>query len=271
MKKIGFVGLGAMGEPMVANLLKAGFLVASYVNRSRETMERLAPEGLEEVDGPAALGAWADVLMCCVFDEAQNDQVLRGDDGALAHMRAGSVVMLMSTISPGYCRTLAEEALTREITVLDCPLSGLPQGAVAGTLSLMIGGPAAAVEACTDVLAPLGTVRHCGEIGAGQVTKLANNAIVLGTYSLLLEVRDLVEQSGLDVANFMERLNQSTGRSFVSENFPLRPGRLQMRGMPAKDVGTCIQVADAMGLSLPMVQQCFVAGTAAAEAHAEGN
>ena len=85
MKKIGFVGLGAMGAPMVANLLKAGFPVASYVNRSRDAMERLAPEGLEEVDGPDTLGAWADVLMCCVFDEAQNDQVLRGDGGALAH------------------------------------------------------------------------------------------------------------------------------------------------------------------------------------------
>ena len=269
MKKIGFVGLGAMGAPMVANLLKAGFPVASYVNRSRDAMERLAPEGLEEVDGPATLGAWADVLMCCVFDEAQNNQVLRGDGGALTHMRPGSVVMLMSTISPGYCKALAAEAAERSIDVIDCPLSGLPQGAIAGTLSLMIGGASATVEACTEVLAPLGVVHHCGEVGAGQITKLANNAMSIGTYSLLLEIRDFVEASGLDVGSFMETLNQSTGRSFVSQNFPLRPGRLQMRGMPAKDVGTCLQVADAMGLSLPMVQQCFDAGTAAA--HKGGN
>ena len=264
MKKIGFVGLGAMGEPMVLNLLRAGFPVGSYVNRSREGMDRLRPEGLEEFVGPAALGAWADVVMCCVFDEPQNDQVLRGEGGALVHLRAGSTVLLMSTISPGYCRALAEEAAEKGVVVLDCPLSGMPQGAKDGTLSLMMGGADDAIAACEDVLAPLGKIFHCGDVGAGQITKLANNALTISTYSLLLEIRDLVEQSGLDVPSFMDTLNQSTGRSFVTQNFPLRPGRLQMRGMPAKDVGTCLEVAATLGLEMPMVQQCFNAGHAAA-------
>ena len=113
-------------------------------------------------------------------------------------------------------------------------------------------------------VAPLGKIFHCGDVGAGQITKLANNALTISTYSLLLEIRDLVEQSGLDVPSFMDTLNQSTGRSFVTQNFPLRPGRLQMRGMPAKDVGTCLEVAATLGLEMPMVQQCFNAGHAAA-------
>lgn len=262
---IGFVGLGAMGEPMVARLLAAGFRVVSYVNRSREAMDRLLSQGLVEVASAHELGEKADVVMCCVFDEPQNDQVLRGEQGALGAMKPGSVVLLMSTISPGYCQAVAEEAAANDITVLDCPLSGRVQGAVEGTLTLMIGGAEADVARCEAVLAPVGNVMRCGDIGAGQVMKLANNAIVLSTFSLLLEVRDLVATYGMDLDNFMAILNRSTGRSVVSESFPMPKGRLKMVGMPEKDVSTCLQLAHELGVSLPMVQQCFNAGKAKVE------
>ena len=262
---IGFIGLGAMGEPMVARLLAAGFHVVSYVNRSREAMERLLPQGLVEVANARELGEQADVVMCCVFDEAQNDRVLRGELGALGVMKPSSIVLLMSTISPGYCQALAEEAAASEITVLDCPLSGMVKGAVDGTLSLMMGGAEADVARCEEVLAPVGNIMHCGDIGSGQVMKLANNAISLSTFSLILEVRDLVATYGMDLNNFMEILNRSTGRSFVSQSFPMPKGRLKMMGMPEKDVSTCLQLADELGVSLPMVQQCFDAGKAEVE------
>lgn len=257
---IGFVGLGAMGEPMVARLLSAGFRVVSYVNRSREAMDRLVPKGLVEVSNARELGEQSDVVMCCVFDEPQNDQVLRGDEGALAALHPGSIVLLMSTISPDYCRKLAEEASPKDVVVLDCPLSGRVQGAEDGTLSLMIGGSEANVARCEAVLAPLGRVLRCGDVGAGQVMKLANNAISISTFSLLLEVRDLVAAYGMDLDNFMGILNQSTGRSVVSESFPMPRGRLKMVGMPAKDISTCLELADDLGVSLPMVRQCFEAG-----------
>lgn len=259
---IGFIGLGAMGEPMVARLLNAGFNVISYVNRSRDALERLLPKGIVEVANARELGEQADVVMCCVFDEPQNDQALRGDQGALAAMKPGSIVLLMSTISPGYCQTLAEEAAPSGITVLDCPLSGMVQGAIDGTLSLMIGGAEPDVSRCQEVLAPVGNIMRCGEIGSGQVMKLANNAISLSTFSLLLEVRDLVSTYGMDLDNFMGILNRSTGRSFVSQNFPMPNGRLKMRGMPEKDVSTCLQLAEELGVVLPMVQKCFDAGKA---------
>ena len=261
---IGFVGLGAMGEPMVARLLDAGFHVVSCVNRSRAAMERLAPRGLVEMASPREVGKASDVLMCCVFDEAQNDAVLRGEHGALSAMKPGSMVLLMSTISPGYCRSLAEDAGSSGVSVLDCPLSGLVQGAVEGTLTLMIGGAVAEIERCEPVLAPLGTVMRCGELGAGQVMKLANNAIVLSTFSLVLEVRDLVATYGMDLNNFMQILNQSTGRSLVSERFPMPNGRLKIQGMPEKDISTCLRLAEELGIDLPMVRQCFEAGKAAA-------
>ena len=262
---IGFIGLGAMGEPMVARLLSAGFRVVSYVNRSRDAMERLLPGGLVEVANARELGEQADVVMCCVFDEPQNDQVLRGEQGALSVMKPGSILLLMSTISPGYCQALAEEAESRGVTVLDCPLSGRVQGAVDGTLTLMIGGAEADVSRCEEVLAPVGNMMRCGEVGAGQVMKLANNAIVLSTFSLLLEVRDLVGTYGMDLDNFMAILNRSTGASHVSESFPMPKGRLKMLGMPEKDVSTCLQLAEDLNVRLPMVQQCFDAGKAEVE------
>ncbi|MXW50297.1 MAG: NAD(P)-dependent oxidoreductase [Gammaproteobacteria bacterium] len=264
-RTIGFVGLGAMGEPMVARLLDAGFRVVSYVNRSREAMERLKPKGLVEVSNATELGERSDVVMCCVFDEPQNDQALRGPGGVMAALQPGAVILLMSTISPGYCRKLAAEAAQRDVAVLDCPLSGLVQGAVDGTLSLMIGGAEDHIAGCEDVLAPLGTVFRCGDIGSGQVMKLANNAISISTFSLVLEVRDLVSSYGMDLDNFMAILNQSTGSSVVSERFPMPTGRLKMMGMPEKDVSTCLKLAEELGVSLPMVQQCFDAGKAALE------
>lgn len=264
-KTIGFIGLGAMGEPMVERLLDANFSVTACVNRNREPVDRLSPKGLVELSDPYEVGLRSDVLMCCVFDEEQNDQVLRGDRGALSAMRGGSAILLMSTISPDYCQNLAKEAATKGIRVLDCPLSGRVQGALDGTLTLMIGGSKSDVAECGDVLAPLGTVMRCGELGSGQVMKLANNAIVLTTFSLLLEVREMVATYGMDLDTFMSILNQSTGRSHVSEGFPMPKGRLKMVGMPAKDVSTCLRLAEKLEVSLPVVQECYKAGLAEAE------
>lgn len=268
---VGFIGLGAMGEPMVARLLAAGFHVVSYVNKSRQAMDRLAPQGLVEVANARELGEQSDIVMCCVFDEPQNDQVLRGKEGAISAMKPGSIVLLMSTISPGYCKALAEEAAASEITVLDCPLSGMVKGAVDGTLTLMMGGSEADISRCDEVLAPVGNIMHCGDIGSGQVMKLANNAISLSTFSLLLELRDLVKTYGMDVENFMKILNSSTGRSFVSQNFPMPKGRLKMVGMPKKDVSTCLGLAGELGVALPMVQQCFDAGVLEVEGGGKSN
>ena len=236
-QKIGFIGLGAMGEPMVANLLNAGFQVCSYVNRSREGMDRLKQSGLEEVANAQEVARRSDIIMCCVFDERQNDAVLRGNSGVIASLASGSIVLLMSTISPGYCQALAAEAAKRGITVLDCPLSGMVQGAIDGTLSLMMGGSVKDIDRCRATLAPLGTIMHCGDIGTGQVMKLANNAIAITTYSLVLEIRDMASTYGMDINTFMDILNKSTGRSFVSNHFPMRKGRLRMAGMPKKMLG----------------------------------
>lgn len=254
---IGFIGLGDMGEPMAERLLDAGFPVVSCANKTRTAIERLAGKGLKEVATPRDVGAEADILMSVVFSENQNDRIFRGPDGALAGLKPGSIALVMSTISPDYCRQLAAEAKAKDITVLDCPLSGMRAGAEAGTLSLLIGGDDAAIEKCREALEATGNVMPCGPLGSGQVTKLANNALFLCTMDLLHEVRDMARKSNMDLDLFMANLNKSTGRSFVSQNVPIPKNRRPAHAMAEKDLSTCLQVGEECGADMPTIRHCY--------------
>ena len=257
---IGFIGLGAMGGPMAENLLNAGFTVVSCANRNRDEIERLKAKGLKEAANPAEVGAEADILMSIVWDEAQNDKILRGPDGALNTLKPGACVLIMSTLSPVYCQELAKEAAAKDIAILDCPVSGMPKGAREGTLSLMIGGDSAAIEKCRPALEPMGKVLPCGPIGAGQVTKLGNNAMFLATFRALFEVRDMVRGFGMDPKTFLEILNQSTGRSFLSENIRLPDERFDWPAMPIKDLSACLEVGKSVGVDMDMIQLALELG-----------
>ena len=257
---VGFIGLGAMGEPMAANLLAAGVDVVSCAHRNREPIERLAVRGLREVADPAAVGAAADVVMTVVWDEAQNDRVLRGPHGAIAAMTPEGVVIVMSTVSPTYCKQLDVEAAELGISVLDCPVSGMVKGAIDGTLTLMIGGSAEDIERCRPVLEPMGTISHCGPVGTGQVMKLGNNAMAIGTFGLLMEVREMVSAQSMSLDTFMEVLNRSTGRSFVSETWPMPRERITFTGMPVKDLRRCLAAATDVGAAMPMLARLLETG-----------
>ncbi len=257
---IGFIGLGAMGEPMAERLLDAGYRVVSSVHRSRDAIERLAAKGIEEVATPSEVGEHADVLMTIVWDEDQTDRVLRGADGALSSLREGAIIVVMSTMSPVYCQELAREAATRGVDVIDCPVSGLVAGAREGTLTLMAGGDTQTIDRCREAFDVLGTTMHCGGVGAGQAMKIGNNAIVLGTWALIQEVRDVVGAYGMDLDRFMEILNESTGRSFVSKSFPMPRRRVTWPAMPVKDLSLCLAVARQLGVETPLVQASLDSG-----------
>ncbi len=255
--KIGFIGLGAMGAPMAKRLLEAGFSVTSSVNRNREPLEALLPFGIKEAASPAEVGAAADILMLVVWDDEQIDTILKGENGALSTLKWGSKVLLMSTVSPEYCRKLAKESAAKKVSILDCPLSGMPQGSAAGTLSLMIGGEAKDIEACRPALEILGTIYHCGSVGAGQVVKLGNNAMVIATMGLLLEIRETIRSQGVDFDHFLSVLNQSTGRSFVSENIPMPPTSTTPHPMAQKDISLMLSVGKIAEQQMPILEACY--------------
>jgi len=254
-RNIGFIGLGDMGKPMARRLLQGGCDVFSCAHRRREAIEELKSEGLVECDDPAAVGAKADILMSVVVDEAQTDRVLRGPSGAFATLRPGSVVVIMSTLAPKYCQDIAAEAASRDIAVLDCPISGGTFGAEQGTLALILGGDAEAVERCRPALETMGKIFHCGDVGLGQVAKLANNAVIIGTTALLWESRNLARSYGLAPDALMEVLANSTGNSFAVENWdrflPMWPHLIDL---VLKDMKLCRDAAEASGAAMPILQ-----------------
>jgi 2-hydroxy-3-oxopropionate reductase len=198
MTKIGFIGLGIMGAPMAANLVKAGFEVTGY-NRTRSKVDNLVQAGGHGADSVADAVRGADVVLTMLPDSPDVRAVVLGADGVLAHAKRGTLLIDCSTIRPDVSREVAEAAEGKAILALDAPVSGGEQGAVEGTLSIMVGGAAEAFEAAREVLAAVGsTVVHVGAAGAGQTVKAANQLIVAGTIELVAEALVFLEAHEVD-------------------------------------------------------------------------
>lgn len=200
MTKIGFIGLGIMGGPMAANLVKAGFEVTGY-NRSRAKVDTLVATGGRGADSVADAVRDADVVITMLPDSPDVRAVVQGEDGVLAHAREGALLIDCSTIRPDVSREVAETARGKGIRALDAPVSGGEQGAIEGSLSIMVGGEAEAFEAARGILEVLGaTIVHVGGPGAGQTVKAANQLIVAGTIELVAESLVFLEAHGVDTA-----------------------------------------------------------------------
>jgi 3-hydroxyisobutyrate dehydrogenase-like beta-hydroxyacid dehydrogenase len=161
----------------------------------------------------------------------------------------------MSTLGPDYCREMATQAASLGVTVLDCPISGGTMGAEKGTLALMVGGDVAALERARSLLEVFGTVYHCGGAGAGQIVKLANNAISFTTAAIVEEARAMARAHGADMSQLMTIVGRSSGRSFVADNWGYVVTQWpQLAPLGKKDVGLCIEAAKAKGVTMPLVE-----------------
>jgi 3-hydroxyisobutyrate dehydrogenase len=257
--RVGFIGLGDIGMPMARRVLDAGFQVTSSAHRRREAIEALKASGLLEVGTPSQVAKQSDILITMVVDERQSDNVLRGTRGALAGLAQGSVVIVMSTVSPRYCQSLAAEAAGAEIAVLDCPVAGGPPRAAQGTLTLICGGDHFVIEKCRPVLECMGTISHCGPVGMGQVVKLANNGLVAGQYALIQDVRRMAAAYDMDLDVLMDVIGRSTGANWVLENWSyLEPRWKHMGAMSRKDVGLFLNAARARQIPTPMIETASI-------------
>ena len=195
---IGFIGLGVMGKPMAANLHAAGYDVLAH-NRSRAAVDAVAAEGIRPADDVAHVAREADVTITMLPDSPEVLEVALGTGGILAHARPGSTFIDMSTIRPDTARQLAREAQARGVEFLDAPVSGGEQGAIDGTLSIMVGGAAATLAAVSPVLSAVGkTIVHVGPAGSGQTVKAANQLIVAGNLELVAEALVFLEAQQVD-------------------------------------------------------------------------
>lgn len=220
--RVGVIGLGVMGHPMARHLvekLPAGSRVA-VTGRSRAKAARLEPLGVQWVDTAAELAALVDTVIYVVPDLPQIRESLDGADGLLAGADHPLTVVVSSTTSPEGLRVLAAEAAERtdgRVSIIDAPISGGQEGAEAGTLSIMVGGPADIVTPVLPALATMGNPVHLGPTGAGQVAKACNQVIVAAQVVALSEASVIAERAGLDVLEMFTLLQGGYAGSRIME------------------------------------------------------
>ncbi|HEY1015341.1 MAG TPA: NAD(P)-dependent oxidoreductase [Herpetosiphonaceae bacterium] len=220
LPRIGFIGLGAMGAPMAANLLKAGYPLTVSVHRSREAADRLAEAGAAVVDAPRLLGERSEIVITMVPDAPQVEEALLGPQGAAHTLAAGSVCIDMSTISPVATKRIAAALAERGIEMLDAPVSGGPVRAASGELAIMAGGAEATFARCLPVLQALGkAITHVGGTGAGEVVKLCNNLAISVIAMANLEALALGVANGVPAETVREVLLGATGNNYLLEHW----------------------------------------------------
>ena len=255
------IGLGALGEPMAHNLLQAGFAVTVH-NRTPERQAALLRAGARAAASPAEAAATAELLLVCVSDDAAVEAVLLAQPlAAIAGLRPGALVIDCSTISPATSRRLADALARQGIDYIDAPVTGGTEGARAGSLSVLVGGAAAALERARPVLEVIGQgISHFGAVGTGQEAKAVNQVLVAGSYAAVAEALALAERLGLNRPQLIEALRGGAAGSWALEH---RSGRMLDNHYPLgfrlalhrKDLGIALGAAADQGLELPISQR----------------
>ena len=255
-KKVGFIGLGIMGQGMARNILKAGFPLTVW-NRTISKAETLAEAGALVADSPADVAAQCEVIVICVSDTPDVEAVMHGDTGVLAGLKAGSIVIDCSTISPIVTRELSELAAKKGAAMLDAPVSGGSEGAAQGTLSIMVGGETDTFTRALPVLEAMGKkITHVGTSGAGQTVKLVNQILVVSTILGLGEALLFAQAGGVDLEKTLEAVSAGAAGSWTLSNRGPQVIRRDwspgfMIDLQQKDVRLVLEAADKMGVPLP--------------------
>ena len=199
MQRVAFIGLGRMGHGMAGRYLDAGFKVAVW-NRSKAKAEDLIARGARWATSPEDAAIDADAVVTMVADDEASRAVWLTKDGAAANMKAGTLAIECSTVSHRHALDMARELKSRGLIYIDCPVTGLPEAAAAGKLTLLVGADAADLDKARPYLAPLcSTIRHFGAVGTGTVYKLINNLMGAVQIASLAEGIAIAEQAGLDM------------------------------------------------------------------------
>ena len=252
---VGFIGLGIMGLPMTANLLKAGFPVVVW-NRSSGRVDEAIALGAQRGTSPSDVASKADVTIVCVTASADVEAVVLGAGGAIEGVRSGTVLIDMSSISPDVTRAIAAQLKAKGVEMLDAPVSGGEGGAINGTLSIMVGGDEAVLERARPVLEAMGTrITHCGPTGAGQTVKLCNQIAVCVNNLAMAEALVFCQKSGVDPSKMLEAITAGAAGSWQLSNLGSRiiardfaPGFKV--SLQQKDLRIALEAAETIGVPL---------------------
>jgi 3-hydroxyisobutyrate dehydrogenase-like beta-hydroxyacid dehydrogenase len=269
MAQVGFIGLGRMGHGMAGRYLDAGFEVAVW-NRSKAKAEDLIARGARWAASPADAAAGADAVVTMVADDDASRAVWLGKDGAAATMKPGSLAIECSTVSHQHALDMARDLRGRGLVYIDCPVTGLPQAAADGKLTLLVGAEPADLDRAKPYLAPIGdVVRHFGDVGTGTVFKLINNLMGAVQIASLAEGMAMAEQAGLDMNLVAEALASGAvaspqvirhSKRMVARDFS---GASFTTALRYKDALYAVRLAEGLLAGAPLV------GKAAVEAYAK--
>lgn len=261
MNTIGVVGLGNMGRGMALSLRRAGFVVIG-TDASEGVRRALAAEGVETVASVAEVASRAQVIVLSLPTAAIVRQVVAGDGGLLGAAREGTLVIDTSTSQPDTTRELAAALEAAGMGMIDAPVSGGPKGALAGQLTMVLGGSASDIARAEPVLAAMSAKRvHVGDVGAGHVAKIANNLMCAAHLIVAGEVCRMAERAGVSTARLLEGINAGSGRSAITQvNYPTWiqndafDSGFTMKLM-RKDVGLAADLIAQTGLALPLAAE----------------
>ena len=263
--KIGFIGLGIMGKPMVRNLINAGYEVKAY-DIVRENLDAAISYGAEEGKSGAEIASECPVVITMLPNSPHVKTVVLGENGVLKGAKSGLILIDMSSIDPNVSKEIGEKCKEKGVRMLDAPVSGGEPKAIDGTLSIMVGGEKALFDEMVPVLKCMGSsVVHCGDLGAGNTTKLANQIIVAGNIAVLAEALTMVKKAGVDPAVVFEAIKGGlAGSTVMNAKAPMmiegnfKPGfRVDLH---IKDLGNALDTAHKVGAPVPltaMVQEMF--------------
>jgi 2-hydroxy-3-oxopropionate reductase len=256
INRIGLIGLGIMGKPMANNLLQANFKLGLFA-RNPKALQTFTAKNIEIFTSPAELAQNCDITITIVSDSPDAKEVIVGKEGIIHGAKPKHLVIDMSTISPEVTRCLAQDLANKDIDMLDAPVSGGEQGAIDGTLSIMVGGNAEIFSYALPVLQILGrNIVHIGEHGAGQVSKACNQIVAAQTVAAVGEAFLLAKSSGVDPKKVREALLGGFANSKVLELHGKRildndftPGF--KAELHFKDIGIALKTAQKNNISMP--------------------
>ncbi|MBW4029471.1 MAG: NAD(P)-dependent oxidoreductase [Acidobacteria bacterium] len=255
--RVGFIGLGTMGASMAANLARASFELIVW-NRTPGRDDEVLALGARRAAVPAEVAAASDVIVLCVTDSPQVDEVLFAEGGLVEGLRAGSLIIDCSSISPLTTLDFAARLSSIDVKWVDAPVSGGSEGALQGTLSIMVGGAEEDVARAQPILGAMGTtITHVGELGAGQWVKAINQVMLAGTYLGVAEGITLGLKAGLDMGKVVSALSGGAAASWILSN---RSGRMIDDDYPLgfklalhrKDLAIALALAHETGAELPV-------------------
>jgi 3-hydroxyisobutyrate dehydrogenase-like beta-hydroxyacid dehydrogenase len=261
-QKIGFIGLGLMGQPMAANILKAGFELMVY-NRTKEKTRTLAQTGALVADTPAAVSGWADVIILMLTGPEAIDAMVHGEKGILSAQRSGKVVINMSTVSPAYSRTLENCLHAGKLLFVDAPVSGSKKPAIEGSLIILAGGLKDLINRLEPLFLSMGQkVIYCGDAGQGSAMKMTVNLLLAIMMEGLCESLNLAQQLKLETGKVLETI---LAGPLGCGLFRLKNDMLQQNDFPvqfplkhmAKDLRFVLQTADETGAAVPAGHAVF--------------